>query len=392
MTIEDCTINKCIYLIKDIEKKYGKDIFKQNQKRKFIGIIKDFTESDYDSKNLLLQLIDADVFIYLNKHTKRKGLFYILSSKILEDNGCTKRQINNFIYSFGLNNWQENKARNKKFMKLLFLLIPLFSVSFIIIAFLINYKSYYRTAYDKLVRGGDLNIQQYSFHLDNYFISKTEITEKEYYLIMNDIETDSQLPITQITWYDAINFCNRKSEIENLEQVYSISDDNIVTADFSKNGYRLPTKLEWYWAAISRSNKNKPDYAGILQYGQYDYYQNQHSIIDEISWYIENSNEEIHPVASKKANKLGLFDMTGNVSELCWDNYWEIANLEMQSEYNNYKGPEENNYKTLMGGFFGNSQEQVKLINTRKKIKPTSKEVYVGFRVARSYKRKSTSE
>ena len=45
-----------------------------------------------------------------------------------------------------------------------------------------------------------------------------------------------------------------------------------------------------------------------------------------------------------------------------------------------------------MGGFFGNSQEQVKLINTRKKIKPTSKEVYVGFRVARSYKRKSTSE
>ena len=392
MTIEDCTINKCIYLIKDIEKKYGKDIFKQNQKRKFIGIIKDFTESDYDSKNLLLQLIDADVFIYLNKHTKRKGLFYILSSKILEDNGCTKRQINNFIYSFGLNNWQENKARNKKFMKLLFLLIPLFSVSFIIIAFLINYKSYYRTAYDKLVRGGDLNIQQYSFHLDNYFISKTEITEKEYYLIMNDIETDSQLPITQITWYDAINFCNRKSEIEKLEQVYSISDDNIVTADFSKNGYRLPTKLEWYWAAISRSNKNKPDYAGILQYGQYDYYQNQHSIIDEISWYIENSNEEIHPVASKKANKLGLFDMTGNVSELCWDNYWEIANLEMQSEYNNYKGPEENNYKTLMGGFFGNSQEQVKLINTRKKIKPTSKEVYVGFRVARSYKRKSTSE
>ena len=337
MTIEDCTINKCIYLIKDIEKKYGKDIFKQNQKRKFIGIIKDFTESDYDSKNLLLQLIDADVFIYLNKHTKRKGLFYILSSKILEDNGCTKRQINNFIYSFGLNNWQENKARNKKFMKLLFLLIPLFSVSFIIIAFLINYKSYYRTAYDKLVRGGDLNIQQYSFHLDNYFISKTEITEKEYYLIMNDIETDSQLPITQITWYDAINFCNRKSEIEKLEQVYSISDDNIVTADFSKNGYRLPTKLEWYWAAISRSNKNKPDYAGILQYGQYDYYQNQHSIIDEISWYIENSNEEIHPVASKKANKLGLFDMTGNVSELCWDNYWEIANLEMQSEYNNYK-------------------------------------------------------
>ena len=392
MTIEDCTINKCIYLIKDIEKKYGKDIFKQNQKRKFIGIIKDFTESDYDSKNLLLQLIDADVFIYLNKHTKRKGLFYILSSKILEDNGCTKRQINNFIYSFGLNNWQENKARNKKFMKLLFLLIPLFSVSFIIIAFLINYKSYYRTAYDKLVRGGDLNIQQYSFHLDNYFISKTEITEKEYYLIMNDIETDSQLPITQITWNDDINFCNRKSEIENLEQVYSISDDNIVTADFSKNGYRLPTKLEWYWAAISRSNKNKPDYAGILQYGQYDYYQNQHSIIDEISWYIENSNEEIHPVASKKANKLGLFDMTGNVSELCWDNYWEIANLEMQSEYNNYKGPEENNYKTLMGGFFGNSQEQVKLINTRKKIKPTSKEVYVGFRVARSYKRKSTSE
>ena len=56
-----------------------------------------------------------------------------------------------------------------------------------------------------------MNIQQYSFHIDNFFISKTEVTEKEYHLIMNNTETDSTLPITQITWYDYLN-----KNIENI--------------------------------------------------------------------------------------------------------------------------------------------------------------------------------
>ena len=111
MQIEDSTINKCINLIKNIERRYGQVIFKKNQKRKLIGVIKDFTESDYDSKTILLQLTDNNVFEYQYKNTKKKELFYTTSSKILEDNGCTKKQINNFIYSFGLNKWQDNKAR-----------------------------------------------------------------------------------------------------------------------------------------------------------------------------------------------------------------------------------------------------------------------------------------
>ncbi len=211
MQIEDSTINKCINLIKNIERRYGQVIFKKNQKRKLIGVIKDFTESDYDSKTILLQLTDNNVFEYLYKNTKKKELFYTTSSKILEDNGCTKKQINNFIYSFGLNKWQDNKARNKEIIKLIYLLFPLLITSIFFIIFFINYNSYYRTNYNKFVSGGELNIQQYSFHIDNFFISKTEVTEKEYHLIMNNTETDSTLPITQITWYDYLN-----KNIENI--------------------------------------------------------------------------------------------------------------------------------------------------------------------------------
>ena len=75
MQIEDSTINKCINLIKNIERRYGQVILKKNQKRKLIGVIKDFTESDYDSKTILLQLTDNNVFEYLYKNTKKKELY-----------------------------------------------------------------------------------------------------------------------------------------------------------------------------------------------------------------------------------------------------------------------------------------------------------------------------
>lgn len=145
-----------------------------------------------------------------------------------------------------------------------------------------------------------------------FYISRTETTEKEYYSVMNpmaELDSAENLPVANVSWLDAIYYCNARSRLEGLEEVYRFPVKEKMTmldvaADFSANGYRLPTIDEWEIACRARTRT--PYYTG-------------RKITEKQANY--NSTGRM-PVTSFPPNPFGLYDMSGNVDEWCWRNEW----------------------------------------------------------------------
>ncbi len=143
----------------------------------------------------------------------------------------------------------------------------------------------------------------------NYSVMKTEVTQKLYESIMGknpSVFKGENNPVENVSFYDAIYFCNKLSEVYGFEPVYSVDGESIngtISQNSNVNGFRLPTVDEWQYAARGGQNYR---YSGSDN-------------LDEVGWYGDNRGMGTHPVAQKKPNGYGLYDMSGNVFEWCWD-------------------------------------------------------------------------
>lgn len=156
------------------------------------------------------------------------------------------------------------------------------------------------------------------------------------------------LPVENVSWWDAVHFCNALSGRDGFSPAYRVDGDDIAW-DASADGYRLPTEAEWEYAC--RAGTSGPHYGPL----------------DDIAWYRENSGERPHEVGTKEPNAWGLHDMLGNVWNWCWDLY----------------DPEVyGTYRVLRGGGWFDEHWSLRA-SARRRSHPTYRVDDVGFRVAR---------
>ena len=204
-------------------------------------------------------------------------------------------------------------------------------------------------------------------------------------------ETQELRPVEQVSWYDAVVFCNRLSELMRLEPVYSkggttdtsgwgevpaSSDEgwNAITCDFAKSGYRLPTEAEWELAARGGN-------AGAEAW-QYTYAgtNEEDELKANYAWYsYEGSDSKTHQVGTKAANSLNLYDMSGTVWEWCWDST-DDGSIEAGTPSG---GAASGSYRVNRGGGW-NSNAGNCTVSSRGYRVPNRRSGNLGFRLVRS--------
>jgi formylglycine-generating enzyme required for sulfatase activity len=228
--------------------------------------------------------------------------------------------------------------------------------------------------------GNDDEKPVHSVTVSDYYIGKFEVTQKEWKEVMGNNPSHwkgDNLPVEKVSWYDVVEFCNKKSRAEGLTPCYSGSGEN-TTCNFSANGYRLPTEAEWEYAARGGTLANGLD----LRNGGKTYYKYSGSnTIDVVAWYCDNSDYKTYPVGRKQANELGIYDMSGNVREWCWDWFGFYSN----SLQTNPKGASTGPARVLRGGSWY-SVESISRVAYRDNDGPDFRCFGVGFRLACSVK------
>ncbi|MBW7873668.1 MAG: SUMF1/EgtB/PvdO family nonheme iron enzyme [Ignavibacteriales bacterium] len=204
--------------------------------------------------------------------------------------------------------------------------------------------------------------------MSDFYIGKYEVTQELWVSVMGSNPSDfkgSKLPVERVSWYEAVEFCNRLSDKEGLQRAYSGSGANI-TCDFNANGYRLPTEAEWEYAARGGKQTKNYKYSGSDNTGA-------------VAWYGDNSGDKTHEVGLKQPNEIGIYDMSGNVWEWCWDWYGDYTS----PSQTNPKGPSSGTSRVLRGGSWGNDARRCR-VASRGNLLPDIRYSNNGFRLART--------
>ena len=199
--------------------------------------------------------------------------------------------------------------------------------------------------------------------LTAYHMGATEVTQELWMAVMgytasyfdgtgtdekkpDGMEVQLKRPVETVTWFECIDFCNKLTDgtagLGPSERVYSRSGTT-VTQDLNKRGFRLPTEAEWEWAA--RGGSTTDLYSGS-------------NTATAVAWHDTISNNRTHQVAQKMANAYGLYDMSGNVSEWCWDWY----NTATPTGGINPTGPISGSVRVRRGGAWNRTASQCRCV------------------------------
>ncbi len=187
-----------------------------------------------------------------------------------------------------------------------------------------------------------------------YWIGVYEVRQREYQAVMNENPSNfkgDDFPVESVNWHDAVKFCDK------LNKLYAAS----LPPGYV---YRLPTEAEWEYAA--RGGKK----SGGFRYSGGD-------DLSVVGWYDGNSGDTAHETGTKLPNELGIYDMSGNVSEWCHDWYEKYSGADQQDP----SGAEENSaYRIHRGGAWDSKSRNCRLAD-RDFYLPGSPNIDIGFRV-----------
>ncbi len=186
--------------------------------------------------------------------------------------------------------------------------------------------------------------------LSPFAIGRTEVTQELWEAVMGTNPSESvgnKLPVENVTWNDCQTFITKLNQI-------------------TGKTFRLPTEAEWEFAARGGNKKSDYTYSGS-------------NSIDAVAWYDSNSGDTTHEVATKSPNKLGIYDMSGNVGELCQD--WYSSDYYSHSTLVNPTGPTSGTERIERGGSCGDTSDGCR-IGYRHGVKPSAKYYNLGLRLA----------
>ena len=204
-----------------------------------------------------------------------------------------------------------------------------------------------------------------------FFLGICEVTQQEYQRVVGANPSSEQLspqqPVEMVSWFDAVQFCNRLSEREKVRPYYEISGEKVTI--LGGNGYRLPTEAEWEYACRAGTT-TKWSFGDDVQ--QLELY----------AWYKGNAGSHSHPVGEKAPNAFGLYDMHGHMWEWCWDRYGE--DYYRHSPVDDPQGPSSGSLRIERGGDGWNNDPQHLRSAYRDHQVPSLRFRDLGFRVART--------
>lgn len=246
------------------------------------------------------------------------------------------------------------------------------------------------------ISGSEVFIENRTVIIPTLWACDHELTQEEYGLYCNFAASMASNTSEQyfmgnkypacVSWYDALVYCNKRSLAEGLSPCYSINGKtnpgewgevpvvyndtwNAVSCNFNANGYRLPTEAEWEYLARggNTSNSGQTVYSGSDD-------------IDSVAWYTGNSQDEMQEVKKKAPNAKGLYDMSGNAYEWCWDWYGDII---ADTPKEGVEAALSNSERVFRSGCFGDGHNSSS-VSRRHEDPPQKRCNYIGFRLVRT--------
>ncbi len=197
-------------------------------------------------------------------------------------------------------------------------------------------------------------------------LSRTPVTQAAYAAVTGvrpSLYPGERRPVEQVSWFDAVAFCNSLSLKEGLRPAYRVAGRD-VTWDPDAPGFRLPTEAEWEYAA--RAGGRGP-FAGDLS-------------LDQVGWWRRDGNAGTEAVASRRPNAWGLYDLTGNVWEWCWDVFARYP----EGPATDPTGPATGTFRVNRGGSWSETEPRLLRIAARDGNGPDARQSNLGFRIART--------